>query len=279
MRRRSDRTLKRDAVKARLAIAAPMVIAVGTLKKRKGFDVIIDALARVTIPATLVICGDGGRRGRLPDSRWRCGAARCAHGDVAGRCSASRSTRPSGTASSGKPTSLSADDVRTARDRDLRSLCVRERALEAVSLILFRRTGRNRRNTERINGRDRAFHRRLCERRRPASGPDGGRPSCAVGGRSGEPIDGRGGSNSPPPRPDRNRESRRISNRVRARRASGLARASRGRWCTGSRPGRGERQPVRTIPDYFAAADVFVHAGELEAAGNVVLEALAAACA
>ena len=30
------------------------------------------------------------------------------------------------------------------------------------------------------------------------------------------------------------------------------------------------------IGDYFAAADVFVHAAELEAAGNVVLEALAA---
>ena len=30
------------------------------------------------------------------------------------------------------------------------------------------------------------------------------------------------------------------------------------------------------VGDYFAAADVFVHAAELEAAGNVVLEALAA---
>jgi glycosyltransferase involved in cell wall biosynthesis len=29
------------------------------------------------------------------------------------------------------------------------------------------------------------------------------------------------------------------------------------------------------IADYFAAADVFVHAAELEAAGNVVLEAMA----
>ena len=57
--------LERDAVKARLGIAAPMVIAVGTLKKRKGFDVIIDALARVTIPATLVICGDGEERAAL----------------------------------------------------------------------------------------------------------------------------------------------------------------------------------------------------------------------
>jgi glycosyltransferase involved in cell wall biosynthesis len=33
------------------------------------------------------------------------------------------------------------------------------------------------------------------------------------------------------------------------------------------------------ISEYFAAADVFVHAAELEAAGNVVLEALAAGCA
>ena len=32
------------------------------------------------------------------------------------------------------------------------------------------------------------------------------------------------------------------------------------------------------IADYFAAADVFVHAAELEAAGNVVLEALASGC-
>ena len=33
------------------------------------------------------------------------------------------------------------------------------------------------------------------------------------------------------------------------------------------------------IPAYFAAADVFAHAAELEAAGNVVLEALASGCA
>ena len=36
-----------------------MVIAVGTLKKRKGFDVLIEALSRIAAPATLVICGDG----------------------------------------------------------------------------------------------------------------------------------------------------------------------------------------------------------------------------
>ena len=37
--------------------------------------------------------------------------------------------------------------------------------------------------------------------------------------------------------------------------------------------------PRADIPTWFAAADVFVHAAELEAAGNVVLEALAAGCA
>lgn len=37
--------------------------------------------------------------------------------------------------------------------------------------------------------------------------------------------------------------------------------------------------PRDRITDYFAAADVFVHAAELEAAGNVVLEALACAAA
>src|SRR6185436_4943245 len=36
--------------------------------------------------------------------------------------------------------------------------------------------------------------------------------------------------------------------------------------------------PRADIPRFFAAADIFVHAAELEAAGNVVLEALASGC-
>jgi glycosyltransferase involved in cell wall biosynthesis len=55
----------RDALKMRLGIQGPMVIAVGALKKRKGFDVIVDALAAVATPATLVICGEGEERGPL----------------------------------------------------------------------------------------------------------------------------------------------------------------------------------------------------------------------
>ena len=42
-----------------------MVIAVGTLKKRKGFDLIIEALSRIATSATLVICGEGEELGTL----------------------------------------------------------------------------------------------------------------------------------------------------------------------------------------------------------------------
>ena len=62
----------RARVKARLGISGPMVIAAGALKKRKGFDVLIDALSRIVTPATLVICGDGEELGPL---RQQAGAA------------------------------------------------------------------------------------------------------------------------------------------------------------------------------------------------------------
>jgi glycosyltransferase involved in cell wall biosynthesis len=55
----------RATAKSRLGIAGPMVIAVGTLKKRKGFDLLVDALSQITTPATLVICGDGEELGPL----------------------------------------------------------------------------------------------------------------------------------------------------------------------------------------------------------------------
>jgi glycosyltransferase involved in cell wall biosynthesis len=55
----------RDAIKVRLGIAGPMVLAVGALKKRKGVDVIIEAMARVSAQATLVVCGEGEERDAL----------------------------------------------------------------------------------------------------------------------------------------------------------------------------------------------------------------------
>lgn len=57
----------RDGLKARLELSGPVVVAVGAVKKRKGFDVLIDAFSRIETPATLVICGDGEERGRLQD--------------------------------------------------------------------------------------------------------------------------------------------------------------------------------------------------------------------
>jgi glycosyltransferase involved in cell wall biosynthesis len=56
---------ERATAKSRLGISGPMVIAVGTLKKRKGFDLLVDALSQITTPATLVICGDGEELGPL----------------------------------------------------------------------------------------------------------------------------------------------------------------------------------------------------------------------
>ena len=70
--KRSGRAAIGRAVKARLGISGPMVIAVGALKKRKGFDLLIDALSRIVTPATLVICGDGEELGPL---RQQAGAA------------------------------------------------------------------------------------------------------------------------------------------------------------------------------------------------------------
>ena len=55
----------RAVLKASLEISGPMVIAAGALKKRKGFDVLIDALSRLTTRATVVICGDGEELGPL----------------------------------------------------------------------------------------------------------------------------------------------------------------------------------------------------------------------
>lgn len=49
----------RTALKASLDISGPMVVAVGALKRRKGFDVLIDAVSRLATQATVVICGDG----------------------------------------------------------------------------------------------------------------------------------------------------------------------------------------------------------------------------
>ena len=61
----------REAIKARLGISGPMVIAVGALKKRKGFDVLIEAMTRIT-------SGNAGhlrRRGRAAALQQQADAA------------------------------------------------------------------------------------------------------------------------------------------------------------------------------------------------------------
>lgn len=54
-------------VRAELAIpqGAPLVAAVGGLARRKGFDVLIRALAAADVNAHVVICGEGGERDAL----------------------------------------------------------------------------------------------------------------------------------------------------------------------------------------------------------------------
>jgi glycosyltransferase involved in cell wall biosynthesis len=50
----------RREAQARLGVSGPLVLAVGSLQRRKGFDIIIDALAAIGRPeVTLAICGTG----------------------------------------------------------------------------------------------------------------------------------------------------------------------------------------------------------------------------
>jgi len=55
----------REPLKAGIGVSGPMIVAVGGLKKRKGFDVIIEAVSRLQAPVTLVICGEGEERSAL----------------------------------------------------------------------------------------------------------------------------------------------------------------------------------------------------------------------
>ncbi len=56
----------REAVKRALRLSGPVVLAVGSLKRRKGFEAIIDALAPLKAePWTLVICGSGEEHAAL----------------------------------------------------------------------------------------------------------------------------------------------------------------------------------------------------------------------
>jgi glycosyltransferase involved in cell wall biosynthesis len=56
----------RQALKRRLGVAGGLVLAVGGLQRRKGFETIIDAFAALGRPdTTLVICGTGSEQGAL----------------------------------------------------------------------------------------------------------------------------------------------------------------------------------------------------------------------
>ncbi len=64
--------------------AAPRLVAVGQLVRGKGFDIAIDALARLPHEATLAIAGDGSDRARLEDLAARLAPGRVRfHGYVA----------------------------------------------------------------------------------------------------------------------------------------------------------------------------------------------------
>jgi|SoiMethySBSTD1v2_1073268.scaffolds.fasta_scaffold01886_3 glycosyltransferase involved in cell wall biosynthesis len=53
----------RRVAKARLGISGPLLLAVGNLQRRKGFDLIVDAVAALGRPeVTLAICGTGEER-------------------------------------------------------------------------------------------------------------------------------------------------------------------------------------------------------------------------
>ncbi len=57
----------RDVVRRELGVgdADVLVVAIGGLERRKGFDVLIDAIAAVHAPVRLAIAGDGGQRRAL----------------------------------------------------------------------------------------------------------------------------------------------------------------------------------------------------------------------
>jgi len=54
----------------------PYLVAVGRLARQKGFDVLLDALARLPGPATLVIAGDGPERTALANQAQRLGLSK-----------------------------------------------------------------------------------------------------------------------------------------------------------------------------------------------------------
>lgn len=55
----------RDAIKRRQGVGGPMVLAVGGLQRRKGFELILDAFAALGPDATLCICGTGSELAAL----------------------------------------------------------------------------------------------------------------------------------------------------------------------------------------------------------------------
>jgi glycosyltransferase involved in cell wall biosynthesis len=66
----------RIEVKRRLGVSGPLVLAVGSLQRRKGFETIIDALAALGRPdATLAICGTGEERPALQKRAQQRGVA------------------------------------------------------------------------------------------------------------------------------------------------------------------------------------------------------------
>jgi glycosyltransferase involved in cell wall biosynthesis len=66
----------RAAIKSRLRVAGPLVLAVGGLQRRKGFEMIVDAFAALRrSDATLLICGTGSERDALERRAVACGVA------------------------------------------------------------------------------------------------------------------------------------------------------------------------------------------------------------
>jgi glycosyltransferase involved in cell wall biosynthesis len=54
---------EREAARSRLGLNGPVVLAVGALQRRKGYDTLIHAMQRLAdLPWTVVICGDGPER-------------------------------------------------------------------------------------------------------------------------------------------------------------------------------------------------------------------------